>query len=233
MLNSEIKAQALLAFHHTKSGRLDFTTHQVIATAEMGQYTLGAGRAFTEEDKESLIDLLLNVEGGIEFIDPCILVKSRRMLVWYHQPQVINVLFKEEAHTAPIPGLIFIATPGKLRCYAFKGKARPTPHTKLFYAPLGNMYTNGSFCTGNCDTPKDNALASIPGWERFVLECTNTHTGGTQVLRSASTYQEMVGFYKRLADAAAKDFPTKELIPVPGEPNHLTLQDALSDGGAA
>lgn len=231
MLNSDVTARALLAFHHTKTQRLDFTTHEVIKSPVEGQFTLGAGRAFSEEDKESLIDLLLNVDADIEFIDTRILVKSRRVLVWYNPPQVIDVLFKGVTHTAPIPGLIFIATHGKLRCYAYKGKARPTPDTKLFFAPLGNMYESGSFCTGNCVVPKDNSLSSIQGWEQFVLRCTNTHTGAAKVLKTPVGYEQVIEFYKHLGETGAKAFPVTELMPAPSKAKQMDLKAALEQGG--
>lgn len=230
MLNDEITAQALVAYKHTKTGRLDFTSHEVIALGDTGQFTLGAGRAFTEEDKDSLVDVLLNADDVVEFISPSILVKSRRMLVWYTQPQVIDVLFREVSHQAPIPGLIFIATYGKLRCYAFTGDSRPTPETKLFYAPLGNMYESGSFCTGNCVTPKDVSINSIPGWEQFVLQCVNTHTGGKTVLKSHASYEGMVDFYKGLADTQTTAFPNDELVPVTQGDEQCSLKDALASG---
>ncbi|MBM5458915.1 PRTRC system protein B [Pseudomonas sp. P66] len=230
MLNSQVKARALLAFHHLKTGRLDFTSHEVIPAAVDGGFTLGAGRAFSEEDKETLVDLLLNIESEVEFIDTRILVKSRTALVWYNAPQVIDVQFKGATHTAPIPGLIYIATPGKLRCYAFKGKSRPTPDTKLYFAPLGNMYAGGSFCTGNVDVPKDNNIASIPGWERFVLNCTNTHMG-TKSLKTPTEYKDVIAFYKKLSDTNAKSFPASELMPVTHKANQLTLRDAVALGG--
>ncbi|MCU9528514.1 PRTRC system protein B [Pseudomonas mosselii] len=230
MLNSQVKARALLAFHHLKTGRLDFTSHEVIEAPAEGVYTLGAGRAFSEEDKEGFIDILLNVEAEIEFIDTRVLVKSRTMLVWYNAPQVIDIHFQGAIHTAPIPGLIYIATPGKLRCFAYKGKARPKPETKLYLAPLGNMYKSGSFCTGNCDVPKEHNIASIPGWERFVLHCTNTHMG-TKTLKTPTEYKEVIAFYENLSDTKAKSFPSSELMPAGGKTGQITLRDALALGG--
>lgn len=239
MLNSDVSARALLAFHHKQTGRLDVTSHEVMASSTEGQYTLGAGRAFSIEDKETLIDLLLNVDTDIEFIDTRILVKSRRMLVWYNPPQRVDVLFKGVSYEAPIPGLVYVASGGVLRCYAYKGKSRPTPDTKLFYAPLGNMYQSGSFCTGNCDVPKDNSISSIPGWERFVLQCVNTHTGGIAVLStlakapaSSNKYQLLMDFYKNLSDSGAKSFPATELMPVNGKRNQHTLKMAFAKVGA-
>ena len=235
MLNQEIKAQALLAYHHTKTDRLDFTVHPVIEAGNKGMFALGAGRAFSEDDKENLIDILLNIDSDIEFIDLRILVKSRQMLVWYNPPQKAEISFNSPAYTGNvdtfIPGLIFIATPGNLRCYSYKGKSRPTPDTKLYWAPLGNMYEDGSFCTGNCETPKENSIASIPVWERFVLECTNTHSGNVQVLKSATTFEQMVDFYQVLKSGEAKAFPARELLPMPCKKSHQTLRDALRNRG--
>ena len=230
MLNNDVTARALIAFHHTKTNRLDFTSHEVINSPVEGGFTLGAGRAFSEEDKETLVDLLLNIDAGIEFIDTRILIKSRSLLAWYNPPQVIDVLFRDSVHKAPIPGLIFIASQGKLRCFAFKGKGRPTPDTKLFLAPMGNMYSSGSFCSGNCDVPKDNTIASIPGWERFVLQCVNTHMG-IKVLKTPTNYEEDIAFYKMLSDTSAKNFPAAQLLPMLAKGVQLTLKDAVVTGG--
>lgn len=231
MLNKEVTARALLAFQHKTTGRLDFTSHAVIPAPVEGGFTLGAGRAFSEEDKETLLNLLMNMDPGLEFIDTRILVKSRSVLVWYNGPQVIDVLFKGASYKAPIPGLIYMASGGVLRCFAFKGKARPTPNTKLYYAPMGNMFQNGSFCTGNCDVPKDNSIASIPGWERFVLQCVNTHMGGAQVLKSAHNYNDVIAFYQGLEASGAKNFPAAELMAVKVKGDHLNLKAAISYRG--
>ena len=228
MLNSDIHATALLMYHHTKTKRLDLTTHSVISAPDEGMFTLGAGRAFSDVDKDALIDILLDTNSSVEFLDTRILVKSRSHLVWYNPPQSIEVLFKGAAYSAPIPGLVYIAESGRpLRCFAFKGKARPTPDTKLFYVPLGNVYKKGTFCIGNAIVPKDNALSSIPGWERFVLQCTNTHLGGVTVLKDHVSYEQMIAFYKDLSETGAKAFPARQLVKVKHESDQLTVMTAI------
>jgi len=228
MLNSDINASALIMYHHSKTGRLDMTAHEVINAPGEGMFTLGAGRAFSELDKDTLVSIMLETDSSVEFLDPRILVKSRSHLVWYTAPQHIDVLFKGEMHNAPIPGLVYIAESGKpLRCFAFKGKKRPTPQTQLFFAPFGNYYKNGSFCTGNATVPKNNTIGDIPGWERFVLQCTNTHMGGVQVVKSHKEYADLIAFYKGLSDSKAKVFPPRELVKALHQKTHLTLNDAL------
>jgi PRTRC genetic system protein B len=235
MLNNDIEASALLVYRNKNTGRLDMTSHEVMASPDQGRFTLGAGRAFSVEDKESLVDLLLNTESEIEFLDTKILVKSRTHLVWYTPPQKIDVQFKEAMFNSPIPGIVYIAQLGMpLRCFAFKGKSRPTPDSQLFYVPMGNVYGNGTMCVGNVEVPKDNTVASIPGWERFVLACTNTHEGGTNVLKDIVRIEDMIAFYKALSERNAKTFPDSKLIPVPGTHNSaFTVKFAVNKGATA
>lgn len=235
MLNQDVEASALLIYRNTNTGRLDMTSHEVMAAPDDGRYTLGAGRAFSEHDKEALVDILLNTESTLEFLDTKILIKSRTHLVWFTPPQHIDVLFKEAMYNAPIPGLVYIAQLGKpLRCYAFKGKARPTPETPLFYVPMGNVYRDGTFCVGNVKVPKDNSIASIPGWEQFVLQCTNTHAGGTKVLNGNSSFEDLQELYKKLNESKSKSFPAAKLVAVPADyGTKFTLKVAVNKGAHA
>lgn len=228
MLNSDTTAKALVMYMNSRTSRLDLTSHDVVATATDGEFALGAGRAFSQEDKESLIDILLNVESTIDFLNPRILVKSRTHLVWFNPPQVIDVMFRDVSYKAPIPGLVYIALAGgRLRCFAYKGKGRPHQETKLYQVPLGNVYSNGSFCTGNVQTPKDHSVASIEGWENFVLRCTNTHKGGVTVIRGADTTEAIIEFYKDLSESNAKAFPAAKLVPLMNGRVHVGLLEAV------
>ncbi|MCT7340363.1 hypothetical protein P4126_31755 [Pseudomonas aeruginosa] len=133
-----------------------------------------------------LIDLLREEEPSIEFLPENLLVRGRNKLVWYTAPQVLEIPFRGEIIKAPIPGLIYLAG-GVLRCYAYKGKSRPTPETELHFAPLGNTYNNGTFCSGNVNLPREILIENIPTWQRFVLESTNTHGGGVTPSRASRT----------------------------------------------
>ncbi|MGP0171046.1 PRTRC system protein B [Pseudomonas sp. NCHU5208] len=236
MLNNDTEAKALVVYKSKQSNRIDLTCHDVVSTNKPGEFVLGAGRAFSVEDREALVDVLLNVEDGVEFLNPRILVKSRSCLVWYTPPQRIDVMVKEDgplrSFNAPIPGLLYIATGGKLRCYAYKGKNRPDADTLLYRPPLGNVYGDGSFCTGNAKTPGDHSVSSIEGWENFVLRCTNTHLGGVSVINGVSDYKAFCSFYQTLSEKGAKSFPSGKLVAVYARGGHQTLEQAVMAGGA-
>jgi PRTRC genetic system protein B len=221
MLFENVETRALLVHHHRTTHNIDVTTHPLIALAD-GQYTLGAGRAMTIADKEEMTAILLNEERAAEFIDESILVNSRSMICWYRKPEVREIPFEDGVKVvAPIPGLIFAVMAGQpLRCFAYKGKSRPTPSSALYYPPFGNVFDKGTFCTGNVNLPKGVSKAHIPAWENFVLNATNTHKGNVEPLKGVSTFKMLIDFYQSLAKAGAKAFPARKLSPVAVRPNH-------------
>ena len=82
MFHEQISSKALLVHHHKETGRLDLTSHEVLALEGGKQFTLGAGRAFSASDKEALLNLLQEESGEAEFIDPGILVRGCNLIVW-------------------------------------------------------------------------------------------------------------------------------------------------------
>lgn len=230
MLSEKIESRAMLIHRHTTTQRLDITSHEVLPVEGGKSFTLGAGRAFSALDKEALIDLLRDEEPSIEFIPDNLLVRGRSLLVWYIAPQMQEIPFRDEIIHAPIPGLILLAGNGRFRCYSYKGKGRPTPDTVLHFAPLGNTYSDGTFCSGNVNLPREIVLENMPIWERFVLESTNTHGGGVVPLNKIANFKELVEFYRDLSASKAKKFPDQRLKPAQGKSGELTLKEAINMG---
>ena len=229
MFHEQISSKALLVHHHTKTGRLDLISHEVLALEGGKQFTLGAGRAFSASDKEALLNLLQEESGEAEFIDPSILVRGRNLIVWYTPRQVLDIPFPNEMIRAPLPGLIYVAQAGvELRCFAFKGSNRPTLDTELFYPPLGNVYSGGTFCSGNVHLPREIELSNIPQWQRFVLESTNTHQGGLCPIKGLDSFAKLIQFYRDLS--CKKTFPAAKLVPVLRRQNMkvLSLREAVT-----
>lgn len=238
MLNDNIQTRALLVHHHTTTNNIDVTTHTVMDLGG-GQFTLGAGRAMSLLDKESLVALLLNEEGKGEFLDESILVSSRSTLCWYRKPSIAEIPFHGARVKSVIPGLIFIAVAGaRLRCFAYKGKGRPSATTELYYAPFGNVYKQGDFCTGNASVPTTITKSNIPAWEGFVLDATNTHSGAVNPVIGVDDIQQLQSFYEALAASGAKAFPNRSLRPFnirtahqSAKPTSSTLGEVLFEEG--
>lgn len=89
----------------------------------------------------------------------------------YEEPRVRKVALLEQADkpplrfTIPLPGLIFLCSPGKPP-YVFAVKKKPTKLSDtVFKAPLCNVYNDGRSCPGNHKYP--NRVADIP--ESFFI----------------------------------------------------------------
>ena len=212
MINAQTSSIAMLIHQHGETKNVDITTHPIMPI-KGGQFTLGAGRAMTMADKDMLISILLNEQPEAEFLDDSMLVCSRSTLVWYRKPAIVDIPFRDGVVKAPIPGLIFIAMAGEnLRCFAFKGRTRPTPDTRLFYAPFGNVYSGGSFCTGNAHVPATISRANIPAWESFVLGATNTHTGSIHPVTEVDSIEGLMAFYQSLTEEGTQQFPSARMV---------------------
>jgi hypothetical protein len=58
----------------------------------------------------------------------------------------------------PMPGLVFVAAPGRQPPHVFAAKARPrSPDDQLFACPSYNVFPSGAVCTGTHAFPADPA----------------------------------------------------------------------------
>lgn len=241
MLFDNVESRALLIHRHNETKNIDITTHDVIPV-DGGAFTLGAGRAMTIADRDQLTAILLDEDRETPFIQEHILASSRSMICWYRKPGFAELPFsmKQKVNTikAPLPGLIFFATADSpLRCFAFKGNARPTPETKLYYPPLGNVFSKGTFCSGNTNVSRTLTLTNIPDWENFVLGAASTHMGDISPVKGIERgdLQQLATFLEGLTAAGKKVFPPAKMVPVNlpapnwGEPKeHVTLNTVLN-----
>jgi len=84
----------------------------------------------------------------------------------WEESKVWKLALQEEALQAPrrfecpMPGLVFLCTPGKTP-WVFAVKRRPTkPSDIVYHAPLCNLFSNGRVCPGNHKFPME--VAKIP-----------------------------------------------------------------------
>lgn len=232
MLSDNVSSKAMLVHRHTFTGMVSVTSHDVIALDGGTGFTLGAGRAFSPDDKAELASILLNEDSQVDFLQETQLVRSKTVLVWYRKPGLHSIPFPQGQIEAPLPGLVFIADSRGLRCFAYKGAKRPTAETPLFYPPLGNVFTGGTFCSGNVNLPREIRVQNIPAWESFVLDSKNTHAGSVQPVLSCKGLDELVTFYRELSKAKAKRFPSSQLVKVTGKEGQQTLGQAIVRGEA-
>lgn len=93
-----------------------------------------------------------------ELIDPRILVKTANKLVWHYTPKATQRLYYSHGNqkiNAPIKwcNFVFMLQGKQLSVAAVQHKTRPNAKTRLYHAPLPNVYQSGKICLGSCTMP--------------------------------------------------------------------------------
>ncbi|MFL7013649.1 hypothetical protein [Enterovibrio norvegicus] len=120
-----------------------------------------------------------------DLIDPRILVKSSRKLVWFYQPKPRQPLFYKlgaSTFSKPIqwPTFVFKRTGTALSVCVIQNNSRPNNNTRVYHAPLPNVYKTGAICLGSCVLPLTNDVDAL---SEAYLNSIKTHLNYNNGLR--------------------------------------------------
>jgi len=145
--------------------------------------------------------------------------RQGQVVALYVEPKVRKLALQEEADkpprrfTIPLPGLIFLCSPGKPP-WVFAVKKKPTKETDTVYkAPLFNLYNNGRSCPGNHKYP-----VMVGGIVESFFISFFSPTGDRQG-RSIKFPSDIVLLWEYLNKK--KSFPTGDLV------KHGTVRDLM------
>jgi len=136
--------------------------------------------------------------------------EGAQMALW-RRPQVWKVAMQLEAFkppmrlTLPMPGLIFVCSPGKApRIYA--AKSRPGPGGTIYHAPIFNVFRDGRTCPGTHRFPE--SMDEVP--ESFF---TSFFTREADVRgRSRKHPDDLLALWVELD--GKKRYPMNDLVPL-------------------
>lgn len=205
------------------------TKHDV--TKHDGRPIIRPGTPFTDQDYKALVQALAPAEQPrVQWNDPRVLARGLGRMIWWSAPRARSLFFKKSHYNAgtfegrgvcQCPGLVFMATQGRLYIYAFKGQGSPTRETNLFQAPFFNVWSRGQVCVGNADVPKDDRSDDLDAWERMFFGSHFTHPNFTQKDR-LTVGVEPTRFWQDQVKQPAPDFPEHVLFDL-----GLTIEDLL------
>ncbi len=210
-----------VVFHEAHYG-LAVTFHAV--TEHAGAPCIGAGRAMTHGDAEVLLAALKGEPSGTrEWIAPELLAQGDRFLAWHIPGRVRPMWFssggKRIRLEVPWPNLVFSATDGAIRLAALATRGRPRLGTRLFHAPLMNVYADGVVCLGSAKVGEMHGTGSIAPCEAAIFDSLFTHGNFRGNLargqrKGETSDAEHLRFWKRLASERLPVFPTDALVPM-------------------
>lgn len=208
--------------HANKSMSLIATRHPVEITAHGP--VIGPGNLLSEADKDEFMAILRDeAESRSEqFLDGRILVLSHRVMAWYAPPVKRKMHFSDrtggnhQAVEVIWPGLVFkVRSGGEFSIAAFAGNRRPTPSTRLYHAPLQNIWAGTGVCIGTATIPKSDEIkpSSIPAWESVIYDTNFSHINHDRVLAGGADNRKLVKFWKDKAKSG-KGVQAKEMTPL-------------------
>ncbi|MDF9399070.1 hypothetical protein [Vibrio sp. 1180_3] len=138
-------------------------------------------------NRDDLIDALktANHSNGLDILDPRILVSTPSTMVWTYKPSKYQPLYyrhNNRTFAKPILWCTFIFKyhQGRLSvCVAPNGK-RPTVNTRVYCAPLPNVYQSGKICLGTCQLPTTGNIDEI---SEAYFNSTKTHMNSNGLFR--------------------------------------------------
>lgn len=210
MTHEPLIESTAVVFHEIQTGdyskELSVITHPIHYDRK-GQPMLGAGRVFSTSDKQRLADSLgRNLTRDVEFMDTQCLAGGAETLMWFSPRKGKRELCViDEYLQVPLPSLVFLLHKGQLFVKAYKGDKRPDPKTRLYDAPLPNLYADASWCDGGNRLPGFPAQSDIERIERMFFESPFTGMHHTNI----GGFTQMQPYFRSLAKK--KVFPTSTL----------------------
>jgi hypothetical protein len=146
-----------------------------------------------------------------------------RSAVW-RAPRVWTVRLRERYDAPPrrlrlpMPGLVFVAMPGRQPPYVFAARARPrSPEDQLYACPTYNVFADARVCTGSHAFPRDPARVPEAFFDSFFSVTADTARGKSRA------HPDDVGRLWAEIDRRG-DYPEDDLVP------HVRVADALRIG---
>lgn len=231
------------------SSRSDAVCEHPVHVTDKGP-VLGAGRPL---DQDGLVRAMREAAQGRSIahthrglLPSNVLQFDEQKLTWYVPAKVRRMHWavaksgatelSTQTLTVPWPTLVFSHRKGRgLRLFAIRGTRRPGVTTRVYHAPLGNVYRETDVCLGTA-TRGNLSLESIPVWEEAIFDTRFSHVNQENTLdpqacglkRDGVSTAAHLRFWKRLHKEQQKRFPSEALCPITDyEGRPLRLGDLL------
>lgn len=218
------QAKALSSgYSQYRSGDFLASMHDFVIN-EQGESIIGAGRLMSKDDVESVLRSMLEMgKRKVSLLPPNVVSISETHIAWTVPAKVRPMLFNitgmpMKKIDVPWPRLLMVANRnGKLAVAALKTNGRVSAKTKLYQAPLMNVYTNGNVCTGSATLPNECGIDQIKAWESVMFDSAFSHVNNPSTLSLDGDKDQAVDnkahyrFWHSLSKNKADKFPNEHL----------------------
>ena len=210
------------------SGGFVASIHDFYAGEQGGESIIGAGRLASKEDIESILRSMLEIgRKKISLLPQNIVSISETHIAWTVPAKVRPMIFNisgmpmKKLSSVPWPRLLIVANRnGKLAVAALKTNGRVSAKTRLYQAPLMNVYANGNVCTGSATLPNECGIEQIRAWESVMFDSAFSHVNNPSTLSLDGDKDKGVDnkahfrFWLSLSKKKVGKFPNEHLNPL-------------------
>jgi len=196
---------------------------ELVAAATVHQFNghqLLAGRPMSLEDVNDLLEALAGRSPKKEIMPEHVLFKDAGDTLWWHPQQQRPMWFlrgrRRVKHVVPWPALVFHVRGQTLRVVALNNNERPSDRSRIYHAPLMNIYADDRLCMGNI-SPPGSGIGAINAWESAIYDTVFTHVNHDLTLKfrrpPANGNLAHYRFWSKLERDNIAQFPVKRLVP--------------------
>lgn len=217
-MNIDINKAILLHMDYHQNCLLG-SYHDVVM--ENDQPVIAEGTLLTAEGIQNVMRRMAGIKPKTrtQWIPDNVLAMGSDSMVWFKPACIRTMYFKIESKPmkflVPWPSLLFKVQNRKISVAALRFKRKPKRGDRIYYAPLMNIYSDHSVCTGTADLPDTTEIDNLEQWESVIYDTYFTHTQSDHPNTLSSQYDKNTGtmqllrFWKKLK--GAKAFPTNAL----------------------
>lgn len=195
--------------------------HEFVNNAK-GQSVIGAGQLMSKNDVKNILQSMLELSNRkISLLPSNVVSISETHIAWTTSAQVRPMLFKMKLMplkkiNVPWPRLLMVANcKGKLAVAALKNGGRVNTKTRLYHAPLMNVYDNGNVCTGSAALPDECGVNQINAWESVMFDSAFSHVNNPSTLSLDNVDSKaLYRFWFSLFKNGIGKFPNENLNPL-------------------
>lgn len=169
--------------------------------------SIQTGQFVSTSQVKSIMDDQCSQDTPLSIIPANVLVDNASNLSWYKKAVKTPMWYKTsgnnpESFNVQWCNLLFVVNKAtsSLYVYALGSANRPNLNSKVYNAPLMNIYKNGSVCQGTALLPKNISTDSIEAIEDTIFKSNFTHVNHTTTMnRVNTTTPDLLKFWRKLS----------------------------------
>ncbi|GAA4649817.1 hypothetical protein GCM10023116_20980 [Kistimonas scapharcae] len=183
-----------LIFYQSEGELMAVTRHSVSNSGHIGLGEI--------VDSNALSELVLSntIADTGRLIPHNVLLNNGKHIIWHTKRQQRSMWIRQDRPrrlSVEYPPLLFVSSiDGRdVRIFGLPSNSRPTLTTRLYHAPLANIYEDGRLCQGTATLPSSVTLDNLADCESCLFDSQFTHINHSKTLKGCETSKKHFDYW--------------------------------------